>query len=94
VDGIFSPELLQRVRISALKVFPDGTGPLVDDFGANGALCFPTLTEELSCVNEIPLHERLIGAVGELLGCTSDELRLSQADLWGKPYVCIRSRAE
>ena len=84
MDGIFSPELIQEVRTAAMKIFPNGTGPLVDDFGANGALCFPTTREDLGCVNSIPVHERLIKAVGELLGCTSSGLRLTQADLWGK----------
>ena len=87
VDGIFSTELIQQVRDAAMQLFPDGTGPLIDDFGANGALCFPTVQDDLSCVNNIPIHERLIQAAGELLGCTSSGLRLTQADLWGNVHI-------
>lgn len=84
VNGVFPADVLDRVNKAALKVYPDGNGPMVDDFGSGGKLCFPVVEDGLTCVNEIPLHIRMINAIAQLMGCSGEDLRLCQSDLWGK----------
>lgn len=84
VNGIFPKELVEQVRHAAISVYPDGSGPMRDDFGSGGVMCFPCVRDDLLVVNEIPLHMRLIKAVHQLLETTNDGIRLTQCDLWGK----------
>mmetsp|Transcript_23852 Transcript_23852/g.34985 ORF Transcript_23852/g.34985 Transcript_23852/m.34985 type:complete len:365 (+) Transcript_23852:35-1129(+) len=84
VSDVFPDTLLQQVRNAAIEAYPEGTGPMKDELGSGGKMTFPVCDDAFQVVNKIPLHMRLITAVTQLLGCNSDDLRLSQADLWGK----------
>ena len=42
------------MREAALRVYPDGSGTMRDDFGSGGAMCFPSVDDDLLVVNEIP----------------------------------------
>lgn len=45
---------LPQVREAAVRVYPDGSGPMRDDFGSGGTMCFPSVDKDLLIVNEIP----------------------------------------
>ncbi len=82
VDGVVPAETVERLRTAAEKRFPSpGTTAAagIVDFGS--ALVFPA---DIPAFNEVTLHPRLLTAVGQLLGQSPGELRLTQSDLWPK----------
>ena len=82
VRGIFEDALIERLRESAAKRFPEPGSAAADgtaDFGSD--LVFPSTLEAL---NELTLHPRLLASVAALLGTEITALRLSQSDLWPK----------
>ena len=82
VDGVFPADVITRLQHAAEKKFPEPDSDDADqirDFGS--AVNFPS---RLDGFNELTLHPRLIGAVGQLLDRDASGLRLSQSDLWPK----------
>lgn len=82
VDGIFDRDLVDQLRTEATERFPaPGTAAsaTITDFGS--ALTFPS---PLAAFNRTTLAPRLLCAVGQLLGVSPSELRLTQSDLWPK----------
>ncbi len=82
VDGLFDPEVIERLRVEAAARFPAPGSPEaaeVSDFGS--ALTFPA---DLAAFNRVTLDERLLAAVAGLLGVAVGDLRLTQSDLWPK----------
>lgn len=84
VNGILPESLVARVRAQARSVFSKRT----DAQQPGEGLGFPFLNTqtfgEIDAANEIPLHPRLIAAVGQLLGVSVDQIMLGQAELWAK----------
>jgi len=84
VCGVFPIELVAALRTAAVASFPASGTPAaaaITDFGSDGRLTFPSRCEAF---NAVTLHPRLLAAVGQLLGVTVGELRLTQSDLWPK----------
>ncbi|MEM7274660.1 MAG: hypothetical protein AAF547_16360 [Actinomycetota bacterium] len=82
VSGILPADLVEELRTSAADRFPTpGTDEAnaIADFGS--AIVFPS---EVTALNRVALHRRLLRAMGQLLGRPIADLRLSQADLWPK----------
>ena len=79
VDGLIPAELIERAQHDALDHF--GAQQASTDFGSGGSFVFPS---ESKSVNDITLHPRLLGAVGQLLNASTETFRLTQADLWAK----------
>ena len=82
VSGIFDDALVSALRAAAAERFPEpGTeaASQTADFGSD--LVFPSNISEL---NSLTLHPRLLGAVASLLGRPVADIRLSQSDLWPK----------
>ena len=82
VDGLLPADLVARLERSASAHFPGANtveAEQIRDFGS--AVNFP---HRLDGFNEVTLHPRILGAVGQLLECPAAELRLSQSDLWPK----------
>lgn len=80
--GVLPSDLVAQLASAAADRFPAaGTAEseAVTDFGS--AVNFPS---DLAALNEVTLHERLLGAVSELLDVEPIELRLTQSDVWAK----------
>jgi hypothetical protein len=82
VDGVFPGSLIDRVRADAVAHFPrpgsEAAAEIVD-FGSG--ITFPSA---MAGINEVTLHPRLLGAVGQLLDTPIGSLRLTQSELWAK----------
>lgn len=78
VDGLVPIELVRAARAAAADTFAASN---VADFGSGGRFVFPS---DVTALNEITLHPRLLHGVAQLLGCGVRSLRLTQSDLWAK----------
>ncbi len=82
VSGLMPPELISAIQQAADEKFPgpgsDAAGDIAD-FGSN--VNFPT---QIAALNQITLYEPLLDAVAALLGVATEEIRLTQSDLWPK----------
>ncbi len=82
VSDLLPSALITELRNAAAKKFP-APGTLeaegVRDFGSS--LNFPS---RLVGLNQVTLHPNLIQAISDLLGTPSENLRLTQSDLWAK----------
>ncbi len=91
VNGLFEDSLLDDITNIAhsfysLEKMTQGGGYKAD-FGAmdNAEMVFPSTKPEYSALNKVPLHENILNAVVQLLNVKStDEIRLSQCELWCK----------
>ena len=84
VAGLFPDGLVQALRRDAVSRFPAPGSPqaaAITDFGSAGQLNFPA---DSAPFNEVTLHPRLLGSVGQLLGVQPTDIRLTQSDLWPK----------
>lgn len=84
VEGLVPQQLVTRARSEVSVHFPrpgSSESEGVTDFGSNGRMEFPSPSDAL---NEITLHGRLLGAVSQLLGVRTEDLRLTQSEAWPK----------
>ena len=82
VSALLPETLIRQVREAALQRFPVAGSQDAErytNFGSN--IVFPS---SLDGFNDLTLHPRLLAATGQLLGCTTTDLRLTQSDLWPK----------
>ena len=84
ISGMLPKELIASVRSAAGSKYPEAGTPeaeSISDFGSFGALNFPS---QVSALNELTLHPRLLQSVADLLATAVTDLRLTQSDLWCK----------
>jgi len=70
-------ELLQKARTDVQQIFEK----IDSEFGGESDLTFPSTSDSL---NKAVIHERLIRMSSQLLGVSAADLRLTQAESWGK----------
>ena len=84
VSGLFEPELVAAVKEQALARYPapnSHAARSINDFGSAGAMTFPT---SKPAFNQLTLHPNLLHAIAQLLQTQTNDLRLTQSDLWPK----------
>jgi len=88
LDGLLPIKILNQAKNDALSVFPHPDSPeakKMTDFGG-GLLTFPSTFDS---INEIALHPNIQKTVSQLLNLPSNEIRLTQAEIWPKyGYSC------
>lgn len=81
IDGLLPDALIAQASEEMCAAWPKNGTPQSEDFGSNGKTTFPC---PFPALNDVVLHPNLLRAVGQLLGVSSKDLRLTQADGWPK----------
>ena len=83
-QGVLPASLIRALSEAAIDQFPTAGSAAASeyaDFGSAGGFIYPSTVAPF---NDITLHQNLLNAVARLLNCRSEDIRLTQSDLWPK----------